>query len=178
MAAMAAPGPQATTSVKEETLWRGTPSSSLLFGKISILFISVIALLLIYYFGYQFLAPYATVAWIVIAVVVIWQIAAILIALARIKSTLYTISTQRVMIETGLTTKKVEDIDLRYIDDTQFSQTVWERILGIGDVTIVSSDKVAPKYSLLGVRDPRGLRELIRANAYAVSQRQLFTRAT
>ena len=179
LAAMAAPtSAPAAAAVKEENLWRGNPSSILLFGRTVVAIVSLIVLLLIYYFGYQFLAPYATIAWIVIAVVMIWQIAAILIAFARIKATLYTITTQRVIIETGLTTKKVEDIDLRYIDDTQFQQTVMERILGIGNVTIVSSDKVAPKYVLHGVRDPRGLRELIRSHAYQVSQRQLFTRAT
>ena len=75
-------------------------------------------------------------------------------------------------------TKSVEDIDLRYIDDTQFRQSLIQRILGIGSVMIISSDKVAPTYTLRGIPDPRGIREMIRANAYQVSQRQLFTRAT
>ena len=100
------------------------------------------------------------------------------IALARIRTTLYTVSNQRVIIETGLTTKSVEDIDLRYIDDSQFQQSFIARVLGIGNVTIISSDKTLPIYTLRGIRDPRGVRELIRANAYQVSQRQLFTRAT
>jgi membrane protein YdbS with pleckstrin-like domain len=177
LAAVSAPQPQAG-AIKEETLWRGTPSWALLFGKIVMAFVSLVVVLLIFYFGYQFLATYASIVWIVIAAVMIWQIAAIVIAYARIKSTLYTITTQRVIIESGLTTKTVEDIDLRYVDDTQFHQTFVERMLGIGNVTIVSSDKVAPTYVLRGVPDPRGLRELIRANAYQVSQRQLFTRAT
>jgi hypothetical protein len=51
-------------------------------------------------------------------------------------------------------------------------------MLGIGNVTIVSSDRTSPNYTLHGIPDPRGVRELIRANAYQVSQRQLFTRAT
>jgi hypothetical protein len=31
---------------------------------------------------------------------------------------------------------------------------------------------------LLGIRDPRDVRERVRASAYQASQRQLFTRAT
>ncbi|MDQ6801675.1 MAG: PH domain-containing protein [Acidobacteriota bacterium] len=178
MAAVAAPVPQAAAASPEQKLWHGTPSWLLLFGRIVGAFLVVVVLLLIYYFGYQFLAPYGTIVWIVIAVIIVWQVAAIVLAFARIKSTMYTVTNQRVMIETGLTTKKVEDIDLRYIDDTQFDQSFVNRMLGIGNVTIVSSDRSSPNYTLRGIPDPRGVRELIRANAYQVSQRQLFTRAT
>src|SRR5258708_7027041 len=129
-------------------------------------------------FCYQVHSSYALYVWLVIAAIVVWQLAEIVIAFARIKPTIYTVTSQRVMIETGLTTKKVEDIDLRYIDDTQFDQSFINRILGIGNVTIVSSDRTSPTYTLRGIPDPRGVRELIRANAYQVSQRQLFTRAT
>jgi len=82
------------------------------------------------------------------------------------------------IIETGIVSKSVEDIDLRTIDDTNFQQRFLERLLGIGNVTIVSSDKVAPTYVLRGIADPRGIREMIRTHVYQVSQRQLFTRAT
>jgi membrane protein YdbS with pleckstrin-like domain len=177
MAAMAAP-PVQTSVIKEETLWHGTPSWLLVFGKFIGLLLVVIVLPLIYYLGYAFLAPYGTIVWAIIAIIVLWQIVDISIALARLRTTMYTVTTQRVIIETGLTTKKVEDIDLRYIDDTQFQQSFIQRMLGIGNVTIVSSDKTSPTYTLHGIRDPRGTRELIRTNAYQVSQRQLFTRAT
>ncbi len=163
---------------KEETLWHGTPSLLLLLGKILTAALTVIVLMLIVYFGWNFFAAYSQIIWLVILAVVISQIGVIVVALARIKTTIYTVTTQRVIIETGITTKAVEDIDLRYVDDTQFRQSFFQRLLGIGDVTIVSSDKLAPNYVLRGIRDPRALRELIRANAYQVSQRQLFTRAT
>ena len=178
MAAVAAPAAQPVPAGPEQKLWHGTPSWLLLFGRILRAFLIVVVLLLVYYFGYQFLAPYGTIVWIVVAVIVLWQVSSIVLAFARIKTTIYTVTNQRVMIETGLTTKKVEDIDLRYIDDTQFDQSFVNRLLGIGNVTIVSSDKTVPVYTLHGIPDPRGVRELIRANAYQVSQRQLFTRAT
>lgn len=174
---MSAPQPQ-TSSVKEETLWHGTPSWALLLGRMLRAALIVLVLVLILYLGYDFLAPYARIAWLVVVAVVLWQIVSVIIAFARIKTTVYTVTNQRVIVETGLTTKSVEDIDLRYVDDTQFGQRFFERLLGIGNVTIVSSDKVAPNYVLRGIPDPRALRELIRTNAYHVSQRQLFTRAT
>lgn len=177
MAAVAAPPPMAASG-KEETLWHGTPSWLLLLGKIIRTLLVAIVLPAIYYFGHDFLAQYSTIVWAVIAIAVVWQIVDVFIAMTRIRTTLYTITSQRVIVETGIANKKVEDIDLRYIDDTQFSQSLIQRMLGIGNVTIISSDKVAPAYVLRGIPDPRGIRELIRANAYQVSQRQLFTRAT
>ncbi|HMC20905.1 MAG TPA: PH domain-containing protein [Thermoanaerobaculia bacterium] len=177
MAAVAAPAPLAAPG-KEETLWHGTPSWLLAFGKIIQAVVVAIVLPLIYYFGSDFLAQYHGIVTAVIAIVIIVMIVNVIVALARIKTTIYTITTQRVIIETGLASKKVEDIDLRYVEDTQFQQGFIQRVLGIGNVTIVSSDKLTPTYMLRGVPDPRGLRELIRANAYQVSQRQLFTRAT
>ncbi|PYQ59678.1 MAG: hypothetical protein DMF58_10800 [Acidobacteria bacterium] len=177
MAAVAPPQPQSSGG-KEETLWHGTPSWLLLLGKIIRAVIVAIVLPLIYYFGRDFLAQYYGIVWSIIAIAILWQIVEVFIALTRIKTTIYTITTQRVILERGITTKSVEDIDLRYIDDTQFSQSLIQRMLGIGNVTIISSDKVAPNYVLRGIPDPRAIREMIRTNAYQVSQRQLFTRAT
>ena len=176
---VAAPAPPPPPpSAKEETLWRGTPSWLLAFGKILGLVILAIVLPVIFYFAADMLAAYGNIVWLIVAAVLLWQLILVVIAIARIKTTLYTITNQRVIIETGLTSKSVDEIDLRYVDDTQFNQSFIQRLLGIGNVTIVSSDKTTPKYVLRGVRDPRGLRELIRTNAYQVSQRQLFTRST
>ena len=165
----------------EEKLWHGSPSWLLLLGKIIWLVIAAIVLpVLLAYANGRWIADLQTIRilWYAIAVVILWRVIIVVIAYARIQSTMYTITNQRVIIETGIAEKKVEDIDLRYIDDTQFRQRIIERMLGIGNVTIISSDKSSPTYVLHGVPDPRGLRELIRARAYEVSQRQLFTRAT
>lgn len=179
MAAMAPQAAQAPAAgAKEEQLWRATPSWLLVLGKIIRAVIVAIVLPAIYYFGRDFLAQYANIVWIIIGIIILWQLVEVMIALTRIRTTIYTITTQRVIIEKGVASKTVEDIDLRYIDDTQFTQSLIQRMLGIGNVMIVSSDKMVPAYMLRGIADPRNVRELIRAHAYQVSQRQLFTRAT
>ena len=178
MAAVAAPAaaPPMASGGKEETLWHGTPSWLLLLGKIIRALLVAIVLPVIYYFGRDFLAPYSTYVWAVIALAVVWQVVEVFIALTRIRTTIYKITTQRVILESGVFSKEVAEIDLRYIDDTQFRQSFIQRMLGIGSVTIISKDVAS--HILRGIPDPRGIRELIRTNAYQVSQRQLFTRAT
>jgi hypothetical protein len=118
------------------------------------------------------------IGWLIAAIAVFWQFVTFLIVMVRLQSTTYTITNQRVMIERGMLSKSLNEIDLRYIDDTQFFQSFADRLLGIGNVTLISSDKAFPTTVLQGIAKPRDIREMIRARAYQVSQRQLFTRAT
>jgi uncharacterized membrane protein YdbT with pleckstrin-like domain len=118
------------------------------------------------------------VAWVITAILLAVQLVMFLVAWLRLRSTMYTITNQRVLIEQGVFTKSVDEIDLRYVDDSQFVQTFVDRVLGIGNVTLISSDKTSPRYMLRSIKDPRGVREIIRAEAYQSSQRQIFTRAT
>jgi uncharacterized membrane protein YdbT with pleckstrin-like domain len=117
-------------------------------------------------------------AWFSAIALAVIQVVAALIAWVRLRSTSYTVTNQRVMIEQGIVAKTVDEIDLRYIDDSLFHQSIGDRILGIGSVTLLSSDKTTPRTTLRSIREPRKVRELIRAEAYKVSQRQIFTRAT
>lgn len=179
---VAAPQPASGPALKEETLWFGSPSPLLILGKfLGLAFLAIVLPFALYYIK-GLAAENGDAIWrwglLFIGAILLWRVIVVLIAYARIRSTVYKVTTQRVQIESGLTDKTVEDIDLRYIDDTQFRQRLIERMLGIGNVTLVSSDKTSPTYVLRGIADPRVLRELIRARAYEVSQKQLFTRST
>jgi hypothetical protein len=171
-------------AMEEETLWRGSPSWRVLIAKIVIMVLTVIVVPFVARFisshtaDLEMSSRIMKYGWWVTALLLLYQIVAFLFALMRLQSTLYTITSQRVMFEQGILSKSLTEIDLRSIDDTQFFQSFTERLLGIGNVTLVSSDKAAPMSLLRGVHDPRKLRELIRARAYQVSQRQVFTRAT
>ena len=67
---------------------------------------------------------------------------------------------------------------MRTIEDIEFQQGVFERMLGIGEIAIIAADKRMGRFRLMGVENPRDVRELIRANAFQATQRQLFTRTT
>ena len=171
-------------AMQEETLWRGRPSAIVLSMKFFVLALILIGVpLLAHWVAGQTndlamsenIVKGGRVVALVLAVV---QLLGIAFGYVRLRGTLYTITNQRVIVERGLLSKSLSEIDLRTIDDTQFFQTVFDRMLGIGNVVLVSSDKTAPMFMLRAIRDPRGVRETIRAHTYQVSQRQLFTRAT
>lgn len=183
-APIGAPAAGAAPAMEEETLWRGSPSWRVLIAKIALMIVTVIVVPSAAWFISKLTADIemggriTKIGWWVTAILLLWQIGAFLFALMRLQSTLYTITSQRVMFEQGILSKSLNEIDLRSVDDTQFVQSVTERLLGIGNVTLVSSDKALPMTTLHGVHDPRNLREIIRSRAYQVSQRQVFTRAT
>ncbi len=174
----------AAVATAEETLWRGTPSWRVLIGKVVMMVLTVIVIP----FAAGFVASHTAdldmsgnitkIGWWATAVLLLIQLIGFLFAMLRLQSTLYTVSNQRVLIEQGILSKSLSEIDLRSIDDTQFFQSITDRLLGIGNVTLVSSDKALPTTVLRGIHNPRDVRETIRAAAYQVSQRQLFTRAT
>jgi uncharacterized membrane protein YdbT with pleckstrin-like domain len=179
----AAPAPT-LPAVAEETLWRGSPSARVLVGKIIVIVLTAIVIPVAASFiasqtnDLEMSGRITKIGWLITAIAVFYEIVTFLIAMVRLQSTSYTITNQRVMIERGMLSKSLNEIDLRYIDDTQFFQSFFERLLGIGNVTLISSDKAFPTTVLHGIAKPREIREMIRARAYQVSQRQLFTRAT
>lgn len=187
----------AAALVPEQTLWEGRPSAALLYGKIARVVIALAVLSTLAYLamaiGIPRIASMSSNArlfvernagafrlgiLLALAVSLLPPVIDLLLAIARIKSTHYRVTNQRILIESGIFAKSLEDIDMRSVDDVEFHQSFAERILGVGEISIVSSDKVAPRLVLIGISDPRNTRELIRANAYQASQRQFFTRST
>src|SRR5262249_23959135 len=96
----------------------------------------------------------------------------------RLRTTKYRLTNQRLTVEEGSLSRTLDEIDLRTVDDSGYSQSPLERLQGIGTVWVVASDRTSPRTALRGIPDPRTLREMIREHAYRMSQGQLFTRAT
>jgi len=75
-----------------------------------------------------------------------------------------TISNQRIIIESGFWTKLRDDVEVFRIRDVVSSQNLYQRLVGIGDVTVKSVEGRAPEemHVLKGVPDPIAVSEAIR----------------
>lgn len=179
-----APVAAPTEPAREESLWQGSPSATLLVPQIAALVAVAIGLPLFVQFFSSTMpdadraAAMTRFGWIATAIIVAMQLFALGIGWIRLRSTKYTVTNQRVLIEAGVFSKTVDEIDLRLVADSQFLQSFAQRLLGIGNVILMSSDANTPRYVLRSVRDPRGVREIVRAAAYQISHRQIFTRST
>ena len=98
----------------------------------------------------------------------------------------YRLTNQRLLIESGVFSRTINEIDLRTVDDITFHQRFSERVLGLGQIGIVSSEPdpdggrrgAGVRARLVGVRRPREVREQIRNAAYEASGKQVFMRPT
>jgi uncharacterized membrane protein YdbT with pleckstrin-like domain len=184
-AAPASPG-GARVAVEERELWRGHPSLLVLTptflrgGAVAV--VAVAAMIYRYSladaFGLEgegrgsFVHSVSMGAWTLLLATVLYVAWRVIV----IKCYRYMITSQRVRWERGVVSRAVDEIDLRLVDDTSFRQGILQRLFRIGDVDIRSHDTDRPDFHLRGVRDPRRIREMVRAEAYAVSQRSLFMR--
>lgn len=75
--------------------------------------------------------------------------------------TRYSLSDDRLFISVGFLNIKDDEILLYRVRDIDTSRTLWQRIFGVGTVTVVSSDKTMPTLVLKNVKDPVFVKELI-----------------
>ena len=90
----------------------------------------------------------------------------------RVASTRYRLTTQRLFAQTGLIAKNLEEVELFRVKDVTLSQGVLDRLLGVGTVTVLSTDDTAPELELAGIRDPLAAKEALRTAFRAARQRE------
>ena len=75
--------------------------------------------------------------------------------------TRYRLSSDRLFLETGVLSSKEEEVILYRVRDLSLSISLWQRLFGVGTVTVASSDKSMPTLVLKNIRHPREVKELI-----------------
>lgn len=75
--------------------------------------------------------------------------------------TRYAISDDRLFVSVGFLSIKDEEILLYRVRDITTRRTLWQRIFGVGSITIVSSDKTQPTLVLKNVKHPLQTKELL-----------------
>ncbi len=95
-------------------------------------------------------AALPTVGALVLAIVTvgIWAF----IAWLRAKGTLYKITSQRVVIERGMFSKRMEQIDLYRVVDYVVERPFGQRIMGTGNLVLEAMDKTTPEVRIDGIK--------------------------
>ena len=75
--------------------------------------------------------------------------------------TRYSLSDDRLFISVGFLNIKDDEILLYRVRDIDTSRSLWQRIFGVGTVTVISSDKTMPTLVMQNVKDPVFVKELI-----------------
>lgn len=78
-----------------------------------------------------------------------------------ISFTQYSLSEDRLFMSTGFINIKDEEVLLYRVRDIALSRNFFQRLIGVGTVTVMSSDKSMPVLVLKNVRNPVGVKEII-----------------
>ena len=87
------------------------------------------------------------------------------------RSVRYTISAQRLEIESGVLGRRYESVELWRVRDVVLEQTLFERMRGVGRMTIYSSDQVEPTLAVGPVAAARPLYDRLR-DAVAAARKE------
>ena len=82
--------------------------------------------------------------------------------------TRYAISEDRLFLSIGFFSVKDEEVLLYRIRDISVTRTLWQRIFGVGSITISSSDKTTPTLTLKNIKAPLDVKELLHENVEEV----------
>ncbi len=92
----------------------------------------------------------------------------------RSLGTRYRITSQRVIVESGLFGKRVDQLDLYRVVDFVVERSFGQRVMGTGSITVDAMDKTSPITRIDGIRtNVMGLYERMRAAAEVEKQRHL-----
>ena len=75
--------------------------------------------------------------------------------------TRYALSEDRLFLKRGFLNVHQDEIVLYRVRDLRVSQSLWQRVFGVGTVTVISTDKSIPELALKNIRQPNEVKELI-----------------
>ena len=75
--------------------------------------------------------------------------------------TRYAMTEDRLFLSVGFLNIKDEEVLLYRIRDINTSRTLWQRLFGVGTVSVMSSDKSMPTLVLKNIKNPVHVKELL-----------------
>jgi membrane protein YdbS with pleckstrin-like domain len=98
-----------------------------------------------------------------------WLVIPLVVAIVRRNSFLLRIYSDRVSLERGLVTKEHRELFIKDIRSIDVDQTLLQRLVGIGDITLSTAATLDAAEEIPGVPDPMRVKDLL------IAQRQTLT---
>ena len=154
----------------EKELWQGRMSWRALWPAATVWFLAASALLMLV--QVLFANQVATISVAVVATGVL------LLILGKtawdILSTHYRLTTQRLFIRRGVFSQTLDQTELLRVDDVRMRQSILQRLLGVGDVYMLSNDTTDHELTIHNVLDPHNIMEHIRRHTRTLQRRTVF----
>ncbi|MEK3771078.1 PH domain-containing protein [Paenibacillus sp. FSL R5-0887] len=82
--------------------------------------------------------------------------------LGILNNTTYKITTQRIIIESGLIGKNIEEVELLRVRDLSVKQSLKDKLIGVGSVTVFSDDISNSSVIFEDIQDAHKVKDIIR----------------
>ena len=86
--------------------------------------------------------------------------------------TRYAMSEDRLFTSVGFLNIRDDEVLLYRVRDIDTSRSLWQRLFGVGNVTVISSDKTMPALVLKNIKDPVAVKELIHSQVEEMKLRR------
>ena len=75
--------------------------------------------------------------------------------------TRYALSEDRLFLSVGFFSVKDDEVLLYRVKDISSTRSLWQRLFGVGTITVVSADKSQPTLVLKNIKNPLEVKELL-----------------
>ncbi len=75
--------------------------------------------------------------------------------------TVYKLTDEKLLIESGFLSKKEEEIRLYRIMDITLNRPLWQRLFGLGTVHCCTADKTSPELDILRIKDSANVKNML-----------------
>ncbi|MHB1005099.1 MAG: PH domain-containing protein [Chloroflexota bacterium] len=162
-------------ATEERVVWQGSPSQWLNFG--AYLLAGIGALILLGAIAWAGTSPSALggnagAVQLILAAFLLVPVGYALRQFLVLKTTIYTVTTERIRIARGIFSKRTDDLELYRVDDMVVLQPFLLRLVGRGDVIAISSDRTTPQSVVRAVYHPVELRDQMRPHIEACRLRK------
>lgn len=86
--------------------------------------------------------------------------------------TRYALSEDRLFLSKGFLSIRDDELLLYRVRDINTSRSLWQRVFGVGTVTVISSDKSTPMLQLKNIKDPVDVKETIHTQVEEMKRRR------
>jgi uncharacterized membrane protein YdbT with pleckstrin-like domain len=149
---------------QETLVWRGTPSNWTNFGTYFVCLLLAAGVGAAYYF----VTPPEPLILLGLLVPVLWMLGSWI----SIRCHRYEVTSERVKITTGLLSRKTNEMELYRVRDYSVDEPFWLRLVGCGNIVLVTADRTTPSFVLRAVPHAATLKDQIRTHTERMRQRR------
>jgi uncharacterized membrane protein YdbT with pleckstrin-like domain len=96
-------------------------------------------------------------SWTVALIGLVWPVLAVVTAALRVYGTEFRLYDPFLEVETGILSRRVDQVQLFRVRDLAFHQSILNRLLDVGTVSLSSTDESLPRLEMKGVPGPRAI---------------------